>query len=125
MIYFAHNVTLKIKIYEIMTKNERINIIRTLLLFLNDNTLLFVVFYCVFLSLALTINYAYITLILLDYFLRFKFANTTISLLRRSFLNIFYIILIVFEVLYVFSLAQLSVRDMANRNCSHPIGCTQ
>lgn len=121
LIYFVQNVPIKVKLYNIINKNSFS--LSSLSIFLNDKTLGFAVFYTIGISLSF-LQFRYVSVLLVDYFFRFKRLSNIVYILLRSSLKILYIILLVFQLLYITSLMQINFDD-ENKNCNGVSSCIQ
>lgn len=109
------------KIYRII--NKKGFRFRNIFIFFNDKTLGFVLFYSIFLGLSFGLV-GFLSLLMFDYFFRFKISSKITFLMFRSIPKIFYLTILLFTVLYIIALLAIS-QEVRTDECVDVAGCTQ
>jgi hypothetical protein len=121
LIYFLEALPLKLKVYTILRR--RGFRVRAVLMLLWDKTLMFALFYSIFLGLSFLMT-GFVSLLLVDYLFRFKVSSKMTFLMFRSTVKIVGIVILIFTLLYVASL--LSIKSsQRNDSCVDVASCTQ
>jgi len=96
-------IPLKLKLYHLINR-EKFKAL-SLFVFLNDKTLFYCLVFVIVVSMAFQ-NLAWISILTLDFFFRFKTSIYITSLLYRTIAQIFYVILFIFALIFVSSLIE-------------------
>lgn len=101
LIYFLEVLPLKLKVYNLLRSGGFR--VRAVLMLLWDKTLMFALFYSIFLGLSFFMT-GFVSLLLIDYLFRFKVSSKMTFLMLRSTAKIVGIVILTFTLLYVAAL---------------------
>lgn len=121
LIYFIQKLPLKVKIYKLM--NAESFKLRSLFVFFNDKTLCFALFYAIFISLSFY-HLAFCSILMIDYFFRFKLSSRITFMVLKSGFKIMYVIVLVIVIVYMGALVNMDLNIFPSK-CIDVSSCTQ